>query len=200
MINPRWCLFLVPNFSSSALPGTTYDMQKKTVPRVLSTHPKFKNSPFFLPLESSVRDRKNNILKEKSDFLALVYYDPNFHTFSHTYNEINFRWWCFYSQKKKKCFLYCVYWNPLITELLDSDKCLDNSDYSQGSPRQSNCSFSNREMRKKKKKINRWFSDCTESCWKIKASPPTESSRSANPCSSVRISLQGEDPQGWMIF
>lgn len=54
--------------------------------------------------------------------------------------------------------------------------------------------------RVKKCEKNRWFSDCTGSCWKIKASPPTESSRSANPCSSVRVSLQGEDPQGWRIF
>lgn len=54
--------------------------------------------------------------------------------------------------------------------------------------------------RVKKCEKNRWFSDCTGSCWKIKASPPTESSRSANPCSSVRVSLQGEDPQGRRIF
>lgn len=47
VINPRWCPFQVPNFSSSALPGTTYDMQRKTVPWVLSTHPKFNHFPFF---------------------------------------------------------------------------------------------------------------------------------------------------------
>lgn len=39
------------------------------MPRVLSTHPKFKNFPVFLPLEFSVRDRNNIILKEKAIFL-----------------------------------------------------------------------------------------------------------------------------------
>lgn len=159
MQNPALrCMWLIPDGSSfkyQTLDPLLYQelpmIYRRKVPWVLSTHPKFNCFPFcFLPLELSIRDGKNIILKEKAIFLPYSIRVQTFLSFLTLKMKSTSDDGVFIAKKKRSFWCY-VYWNPLITELSDSDKCLDNSDYSQGTPRQSNCSFSSQEMWGKKK-------------------------------------------------
>lgn len=97
--------------------------------------------------------------------------------------------------QQNKPFLYHVHWKPVIIELLDNDKCLENSEYSQGIPRQSNCFFSSQETWE-----NSWFSDATASCWKIKNHHPWRAVGRCIPALLWKLLSKGKIPRdGWFF-